>query len=38
VTRRQLVKLTIENIEEYQEKIINQDKAMNDWKNTKSSE
>ena len=32
VTRRQLVKLTKDNIDEFQEKIINQDKAINEWR------
>merc|ERR1719285_1113270 len=31
VTRRQLVKLTLENIEEFRGKIINQDEAINEW-------
>jgi len=38
VTRRQLVKLTLENIEEFKAKIINQDKAINEWEESQKAE
>jgi len=38
LTRSQLVKLSIENIEEFQEKIINQEKALKEWRESHSTE
>jgi len=38
VTRRQLVKLTMENIEEFKGRIINQDKAIKDWEDSNHAE
>merc|ERR1719285_481645 len=38
VTRRQLVKLTLENIEEFKGKIINQDKAIEEWEEFQKAE
>jgi len=35
VTRRQLVKLTKENIDEFEDKIINQERAISEWRQTR---
>jgi len=37
VTRRQLVKLTTENIDEYKSKVINQDHALKEWSESRLS-